>query len=84
MSTSEFIDRLVRLIPNKNLKWIRYYDLYSIRTSAKLQKMLTPLIREKHVVARKKEVVKRPKCGQIMNIVGANRPYEYEDDHLDW
>jgi hypothetical protein len=79
MSALEFIDRLVRLIPNKNLSG-RYYDLYSIRTSAKLQKMLTHLSKEKPVVARKKEVVKCPKFGQIMNLVGANRPNEDEDD----
>lgn len=80
----EFIDRLVRLIPDKNLKLIRYYGLYSRRTSAKLQKVLTPLSREKVVVVRKKEVVKCPKCGQIMDLVGATRPYEDEDNDFDW
>jgi hypothetical protein len=33
----EFIDRLVKLIPDKNLKLIRYYGLYSRRTQGKLQ-----------------------------------------------
>lgn len=80
----EFIDRLVRLIPDKNLKLIRYYGLYSRRTSAKLQKVLTPLSREKVVVVRKKEAVKCPKCGQIMDLVGATRPNEYEDNDFDW
>jgi hypothetical protein len=31
----EFIDRLVKLIPDKNLKLIRYYGLYSRRASGK-------------------------------------------------
>jgi hypothetical protein len=43
----EFIDRLVRLIPDKNFKLIRYYGLYSRRTQGKLLKLLTPLSREK-------------------------------------
>jgi len=50
----EFIDRLVRLIPDKNLKLIRYYGLYSRRTSVKLQKMLTVLSREKVPVKPKR------------------------------
>ena len=32
----EFIGRLVRLVPDRNLKLIRYYDLYSRRTKGKL------------------------------------------------
>ena len=79
----EFIDRLVKLIPDKNLKLIRYYGLYSRRTSAKLQKMLTPLSREKPVVQTKREVVKCPKCGQIMDFVSAYRPYGDEDEDFD-
>jgi len=52
----EFIDRLVRLIPDKNLKLIRYYGLYSRRTSARLQKMLTSLSREKVSVKPKRRL----------------------------
>jgi hypothetical protein len=33
----EFIGRLVRLVPDRNLKLIRYYGLYSRRTKGKLQ-----------------------------------------------
>jgi ribosomal protein S27E len=87
----EFIDRLVRLIPDKNLKLIRYYGLYSRRTSAKLQKMLTVLSREKVVVERKREVVKCLGCGQIMDLVGVTRPdkgggsdYDEWDDDSGW
>ena len=76
----EFIDRLVKLIPDKNFKLIRYYGLYSRRTSAKIQKMLTPLIREERRFELKKEVVKCPKCGQIMDLVSAFRPYGDEDE----
>jgi hypothetical protein len=47
LHTFEFIDRLVRLIPDKNLKLICYYGLYSRRTAGVLQKMLTPLSCEK-------------------------------------
>jgi ribosomal protein S27E len=79
MSALEFIDRLVRLIPDKNLKLIRYYGLYSRRTSAKLQKMLTPLSREKPRVQARKEVVKCPKCGSIMDLMGATRPNKIEE-----
>jgi hypothetical protein len=79
MSALEFIDHLVRLIPDKNLKLIRYYGLYSRRTSAKLQKMLTPLSREKPRVQTRKEVVKCPKCGSIMDLMGATRPNKIEE-----
>jgi hypothetical protein len=80
LSALEFIDRLVRLIPDKNLKLIRYYGLYSRRTQGKLQKMLTPLSREKRVVLPKKEVVKCAKCGQTMELQGATRPNADESD----
>ena len=79
----EFIDRLVKLIPDKNLKLIRYYGLYSRRTSAKIQKMLTPLSREKSMFEPKKEIVKCPKCGQIMDLVSAYRPYGDADEDFD-
>jgi hypothetical protein len=58
------------------IKLIRYYGLYSRRTSAKLQKMLTPLSREKPNVVRRKEVVVCSKRGQIMDLVGVTRPVE--------
>jgi len=80
LSVLEFIGRLVRLIPDRNLKLIRYYGLYSRRTRGKLQKMLTALSREKRKVMRKKEAIKCPKCGQIMDFVGVTRPSYEEDD----
>lgn len=86
LSALEFIDRLVRLIPDKNLKLIRYYGLYSRRTQGKLQKMLTPLSREKPSTQRKKEVIKCPKCGGTMELQGATRPNanEYDPDYDSW
>ena len=75
----EFIDRLVKLIPDKNLKLIRYYGLYSRRTSAKLQKVLTPLSRERVVISRKREEIKCAICGQIMDFVCASRLLEEEE-----
>jgi len=86
LSALEFIDRLVRLIPDKNLKLIRYYGLYSRRTQGKLQKMLTPLSREKPSIQRKKEVVKCPKCGRTMELQGATRPNadDYDSDDDSW
>jgi hypothetical protein len=60
----EFIGRLVRLIPEKNLKLIRYYGLYSRRTLGKLQKVLTSLSREKVPVVRKRVVVCCSNCGK--------------------
>jgi hypothetical protein len=74
MSALEFIDHLVRLIPDKNLKLIRYYGLYSRRTMGKLQKMFTPLSREKPMLLSRKEVVKCPRCGQTMELMGVTRP----------
>jgi hypothetical protein len=70
----EFIERLVRLIPDKNLKLIRYYGLYSRRTSSKLQKVLTPLSREKVPVKSKRKVICCPNCGKVMDIAGVTRP----------
>ena len=69
----EFIDRLVRLIPDKNLKLIRYYGLYSRRTMDKLQKVLTPLSHEKVPVVRKREVIRCSHCGKVMDLVGVSR-----------
>jgi len=70
----EFIDRLVRLIPDKNMKLIRYYGLYSRRSVGVLQKVLTPLSREKVPVVRKRVVVCCPNCGKVMDLVGVSRP----------
>jgi hypothetical protein len=75
----EFIRRLVCLIPDRNMKIIRYYGLYARRTKAKLQKMLTPLSREKVRFSPKKEVIKWSKCGQIMDLVGVTRLGYNED-----
>jgi hypothetical protein len=72
----EFIDRLVRLIPDKNLKLIRYYGLYSRRTAGKLQKVLTSLSREKVPVKSKREVICCSNCGHAMDLVGVTRPDE--------
>ena len=84
LSVLEFIGRLARLIPDRNLKLIRYYGLYSRRTKGKLQKMLTPLSREKRKVVRKKDVIKCPKCGQVMDFVGVTRPGYDEEDDFTW
>jgi hypothetical protein len=60
--------------------------LYSRRTQGKLQKMLTPLSREKPQPQPKKEIVKCPKCGQTMELQGATRPNadEYDSDYDSW
>ncbi len=87
----EFIDRLVRLIPDKNLKLIWYYGLYSRRTSAKLQKVLTVLSCEKVPVRSKRDVVLCSSCGYAMDLVGVTRPdgdgglvYDEWDDDFDY
>jgi hypothetical protein len=69
----EFIGRLVRLIPEKNLKLIRYYGLYSRRTAGRLQKVLTCLSRENVPVAFKRVVVCCSNCGKSMDLVGVTR-----------
>ena len=74
MSALEFIGQLVRLIPDKNVKLIRYYGLYARRTKSKLQKFLSPLSREKPKLQPRKELVKCPKCGSTMEFVGVTRP----------
>ena len=73
MHALEFIGRLVKLIPDKNLKLIRYYGLYSRRTSGKLQKVLTPLSRENVSVKFKRVVVCCPNCGKSMGLTGVTR-----------
>jgi hypothetical protein len=60
-----FIDRLVRLIADKNLKLIWYYGLYSGRTTGKLQKVLTALSCEKVSVKSKRVVVCCSNCGML-------------------
>jgi len=69
----EFIGRLVKLIPEKNLKLIRYYGLYSRRTMGVLQKVLTCLSREKVPVKFKRVVVCCPTCGKSMDLTGVTR-----------
>jgi predicted RNA-binding Zn-ribbon protein involved in translation (DUF1610 family) len=67
LSALEFIERLVKLIPDKNLKFISYYGLYSRRTASRLQKVLTCLSREKVSVRFKGVVVVCcPNCGKGM------------------
>jgi len=70
----EFIDRLVKLIADKNLKLIRYYGLYSRRSVGRLQKVLTPLSCEKVSVKSKREVVLCSNCGYAMDLIGVTRP----------
>ena len=80
LSVLEFIGRLVRLIPDRNLKLISYYGLYSRRTKGKLQKMLTALSREIRSGVRKKEEIECLKCGVFVDFVGVSRPgYEEVD-----
>jgi len=74
MSAQEFMGHLVRIIPDKNLKLIRYYGLYARRTRSRLQKILTPLSREKPKIQHRKELVKCPKCGSTMELIGVTRP----------
>jgi len=74
MPAMEFIDRLVRLIPDKNLKLVRYYGLYSRRTMGKLRKILTPLSREIPETKPRKGLVKCPECGTPMKLIGVTRP----------
>jgi hypothetical protein len=69
----EFIGCLVSLIPEKNLKLIRYYGLYSRRTVGVLQKVLTSFSREKVPAAFKRVVVCCPSCGEGMDLVGVSR-----------
>lgn len=73
MPAIEFIDKLVKLIPDKNLKLIRYYGLYARRTRSRIQKILTPLSREKPKPQPRKEPVKCPKCGTPMELIGVTR-----------
>jgi hypothetical protein len=61
----EFIDRLVRLIADKNLKLICYYGLYSGRTTGKFQKVLTVFSCEKVPVKSKRVVVCCSNCGML-------------------
>lgn len=74
MPIMEFIDRLVRLIPDKNLKLVRYYGLYARRTRNRLQKILTPLSREKPKPQPNKTPIKCPKCGSPMELISITRP----------
>ena len=64
---------MVGLIPEKNLKLIRYYGLYSRRTLGSLQKVLTCLSREIVSVRFKGVVVCCPNCGKGMDLVGVSR-----------
>jgi hypothetical protein len=69
----EFIDRLVRLISDKNLKFICYYGLYSRCASGRFQKVLMSLSCEKVSVVCKRVVVCCLNCGKVMDVVGVSR-----------
>jgi len=73
LSAFEFIECLVRLIPGKNLKLIRYYGLYSRRAAGVLQKVLTCLGRENVSVRFRRVVVCCSTCGKGMVLVGVSR-----------
>ena len=64
---------MVKLIPEKNLKLIRYYGLYSRRTFGVFQKVLTCLSHENVPVKFKKVVVCCPNCGKSMDLTGVTR-----------
>jgi adenylate kinase family enzyme len=74
ISALEFIDRLVKLIPDRNMKLIRYYGLYARRTRSRIQKILTSLSREKPKPQPRKEPVKCPKCGATMELIAITKP----------
>jgi hypothetical protein len=73
LSAFEFIGRLVSLIPEKNLEFIRYYGLYSRRTLGVLQKVFTPLCRENVPIRFKCVVVCCSNCCKSMDLVGVSR-----------
>ena len=85
---------MVKLIPDKNLKLIRYYGLYSRRTSVRLQKVFTSLSCEKVSVRSKREVVLCSNCGYVIDLVGVTRPdgggglvygdWDDDYDYADW
>jgi hypothetical protein len=66
--TLQFIDKLVRLIPDKNLKLVRYYDLYARRIRSTLRKILTPLSRETPKSQLRKTPIKCPRCMSPMEL----------------
>jgi hypothetical protein len=81
--TARYIGRYVRhpaiaesSIANldKNLKLVRYYGLYARNTRSKLQKILTPLSREKPKPQPNKTPIKCPKCVTSMQLIGITRP----------
>ena len=73
LSALEFIDRLVRLIPDKNLKLIRYYGLYSRRTQGKLQKMLHTSKQRKTFNSAQKGGDQMPKVRRTHGTSGSNK-----------
>jgi hypothetical protein len=87
----EFIDCLVRFIPDKNLKLIRCYGLYSRCTVGVLLESVCSFSREKVSVVRKRVVVCCPNCGKVMDLAGVSRPdgggglvYDVWDDDYDY
>jgi len=56
-------------------QWIEEQPLDDLAwTRNKLQKILTPLSREKPRLPPRKELVKCPKCGSTMELIGVTRP----------
>ena len=75
MPALEFIDRLVKLIPDKNFKLIRYYGAYSRKTRKKLHNAITALTRDiPRLPIEEPEPVICPECGTPMQLIGITRP----------
>ena len=71
----EFIDKLVKLIPDKNFKLIRYYGAYSRKTRKKLHNAITALTRDiPPLPIDEPQPVTCSKCGTPMQLISITRP----------
>jgi acetone carboxylase gamma subunit len=73
MPALEFIDKLVKLIPDRNFKLTRYYGIYARRTRNKLRKILTPLTKDTPKPTAN-EPITCPECGTPMQLISITRP----------
>lgn len=75
MPALEFIDKLVKLIPDKNFKLIRYYGIYSRKARKKLHNAITALTKDIPTLPiHEPEPVICAKCGTPMQLISVTRP----------
>lgn len=85
MPVMEFIGRIIKFIPDRQFKMVRYYGLYSRRGYPKVKKVMEDLSlynkeKETYIRAKLKEIwkIKCPDCGGEVELISKHVPINVE------